>query len=66
MNDIEVLMELGGEYIANKIIERSKNTDIIYLTEDTLLNTKCYAEETEFNIIKEAIELYEQKIEKGE
>ena len=25
-----------------------------------------YPEETEFNIIKEAIELYEQKIEKGE
>ena len=55
MNDIEVLEELGGKYIANKIIERSKKTDIIYLTKDTVLNTNCVKQLAEYleNLLKE-------------
>jgi len=40
--------ELGGDYIARNIIERSKNKDIIYLTEDIILNTKCVQQLSEY------------------
>ena len=40
--------ELGGDYVAREIIERSKNKDIIYLTEDIILNTKCVQQLSEY------------------
>ena len=42
------IIELGGDYVAREIIERSKNKDIIYLTEDIILNTKCVQQLSEY------------------
>lgn len=42
------IQELGGEYIAEKIIERSKDTNIIYSTEDIVLNTNCVKQLAEY------------------
>lgn len=35
---------LGNGYVARKIIERSKDTDIIYLTDDVILDTHAVKE----------------------
>ena len=37
--DAERIQPLGGDFIAEKIIERSKDVDIIYLTTDVILDT---------------------------
>lgn len=35
---------LGNGYVARKIVERSKDTDIIYLTDDVILDTHAVKE----------------------
>lgn len=73
MNNIEILKlteGFGGEYLTKEIIKRSKDNNIIYLTEDVLLNTKCVQELAQYleNLIQENKELKEhlQKYYNGE
>lgn len=73
MNNIKILKlteGFGGEYLTKEIIKRSKDNNIIYLTEDVLLNTKCVQELAQYleNLIQENKELKEhlQKYYNGE
>lgn len=51
--------DLGGEYISEQIIKRCKDTNIIYLTEDVILNTNCVKQLGEYieNLINRNKEL---------
>lgn len=65
MNNIEILKlteGFGGEYLTKEIIKRSKDNNIIYLTEDVLLNTKCVQELAQYleHLIQENKELKER------
>ena len=53
-----------GDEIANEIIERSKDTSIIYMTEDTIFNSQNVIELAAYieQLQKENKQLKEQKI----
>lgn len=41
---MRIISGLGGNYIAEEIIKRSKDKNIIYMTTDIILNTNCVKE----------------------